>query len=629
MTENLPQIGEMHQTTKRTPNPQGETMKAILKNILTGLALLAASAASSPAAEYTWTGGGGDDNWKTGANWGGTAPGASQTLIFSGTTRLTPYNDNTSGWGVYGIRFNAGAGAFTLSGNSIALSGGVTNNSTSTQTLGLNMTTGGHLIFDTAAGDIVSTKGIGGTHSIRKEGLGSLTLKGNNTWSGGVFHLGGTLVYDYSSGGSLPSTGSFYFGTYGGGGKVLANTARLELTGTTSASLPTMDAGTYTNAANMIKVGAGMTVIINSLGGMTSVATTNFDLTASGANITFTTSPGLTYGVLPQGTVTDSVKTGFATVSSGTLQRFTAFDGPLDGGYNIDKNYTLSGNQSIGAANKNTVTITGGGSLAIAAGNTLLTKALLMEEGVSDFTMNAVVRGASASLLIHQYSTDGVLILNERINDADVAYGLIKTGPGTVRIAGSSNSSYTGETFVQDGLLQVDGSLTKTAKVTVFDGAELSGAGAIGSSSNATALTIRAGAALSGTASAAMDITGTLTLDSKSTFTFTLGGNGTDSVQVSGSVTLASGANLQLSLNGAPTLDTPLYLLRSGNSTITGSFTYNGTTMTDGSTFSLGGYDFTYGQDTNDIWVQAVPEPSAVLLFGLGLSAILFRRRRR
>lgn len=601
-------------------------MKSILNKILTGLALLVASAASSPAAEYTWTGGGGDNNWKTGANWGGTAPGASQNLIFSGTTRLTPYNDNTAGWNVAGIRFHADAGAFTLSGNSIALSGGVTNNSTSTQTLDLNMTTGGHLIFDAAAGDMVSTKGIGGTHSIRKEGLGTLTLKGNNTWSGGVFHLGGKLVYDYSSGGSLPSTGSFYFGTYGGAGKVLANTARLELTGTTSASLPTMDAGTYTNAANKIKVGAGMTVTINSLG-ISSTSTTNFDLTASGANITFTTSPVLTNGVLLQGTVTDSVKTGFATVSSGTLQRFTAFDGPLDGGYAADKNYTLSGNQSIGSANKNTVTITGGGSLAIAGTSGLWARALLMEEGTSDFTMNAVLR-TTTRLTIHQYSTAGTLILNDRIHDVDGAADLVKAGPGVVQIASSSNSSYTGETFVQGGLLQMDGDLTKTSKVTVFDGAELSGAGAIGSSSNATALTIRAGGELSGTASEALDITGTLALDSKSTFSFTLGGVGTDSVQVSGAVTLASGAILQLSLNGAPTLNTPLYLLRSGNSTITGSFTYNGTTITDGSTFSLGGYGFTYGQDTNDIWVQAVPEPTVALLTGLGAALLLLRRRR-
>ena len=62
------------------------------------------------AATVTWTGNGADDNWSTGANWGGTAPVAGDALVFAGTTRLTPNNDLTASTSFSSITFNAGAG---------------------------------------------------------------------------------------------------------------------------------------------------------------------------------------------------------------------------------------------------------------------------------------------------------------------------------------------------------------------------------------------------------------------------------------------------------------------------------------------------------------------------------------
>src|SRR5438094_2007180 len=80
-----------------------------------------ASAMSAQAANFTWNGGGGDDNWTTGANWGGTAPAVDGTaaLFFGGTNRLTPNNDQPASTTYTGLTFNAGAGAFTLGGNAL------------------------------------------------------------------------------------------------------------------------------------------------------------------------------------------------------------------------------------------------------------------------------------------------------------------------------------------------------------------------------------------------------------------------------------------------------------------------------------------------------------------------------
>jgi hypothetical protein len=58
------------------------------------------------AATATWTGGGGDDLWGTGANWqGGSAPVNDGTadIVFDGGTRLTPSLD--ANWSVNSVTF--------------------------------------------------------------------------------------------------------------------------------------------------------------------------------------------------------------------------------------------------------------------------------------------------------------------------------------------------------------------------------------------------------------------------------------------------------------------------------------------------------------------------------------------
>src|ERR1051326_4283832 len=81
------------------------------------------------AANDTWTGAGRDNYWLTGANWvSGVPPVATDSLFFSGTTRLTITNHLGSGAAFHGITFAAPAGAFTLNGNSITLGGNITDN---------------------------------------------------------------------------------------------------------------------------------------------------------------------------------------------------------------------------------------------------------------------------------------------------------------------------------------------------------------------------------------------------------------------------------------------------------------------------------------------------------------------
>lgn len=123
---------------------------------LSGAAAIASSSLLASAANMTWNGGGAADNsWLTGLNWiGGVAPSATDSLIFAGTTSLSPVNNFTAGTQFNGITFAAAAGAFTLSGNAITIgqASGITNNSTNAQTIGLPVTfAGGHHRIVTAA----------------------------------------------------------------------------------------------------------------------------------------------------------------------------------------------------------------------------------------------------------------------------------------------------------------------------------------------------------------------------------------------------------------------------------------------------------------------------------------------
>src|SRR3989442_6152549 len=72
-----------------------------------------------------WTGGGGDNNFKTPSNWAGTiVPSPGDTLVFDGNNRFTP-NDNFAAGTVFGgITFaSTAAGPFNVGGNQIALNG--------------------------------------------------------------------------------------------------------------------------------------------------------------------------------------------------------------------------------------------------------------------------------------------------------------------------------------------------------------------------------------------------------------------------------------------------------------------------------------------------------------------------
>ncbi|HZO86058.1 MAG TPA: autotransporter-associated beta strand repeat-containing protein, partial [Verrucomicrobiae bacterium] len=173
-------------------------MKTYLNRVWTlAIPTLLAALSTAPAADRTWTGGGGNDFWSTPANWGGTGPTAGDSLLFGGSVRTSPNNDFPGGTSFGGITFLNPAGAFTLRGNGISLGGNITDNQPLVpQVIQFPIALTLSPTIDVAADGLLTLGGIvsGAGNGIAKSGAGQLTLSGANTFSGQVQILGGTLA---------------------------------------------------------------------------------------------------------------------------------------------------------------------------------------------------------------------------------------------------------------------------------------------------------------------------------------------------------------------------------------------------------------------------------------------------
>jgi len=170
----------------------------------------AATVVPSHATEFTWTGGGATGNWSEGSNWGPTSffppfPNRDgHDLFFNLANRLSSTNDVAAPTVTYrSIQFlpaggsAVGAGAYTISGTSLGVSGTLANSSTNTQTFtvtSLNTAGPTATTVSVTGAPIVLNTILTGSGGIAKTGGGQLSILRSPTMTGATAVSAGTLI---------------------------------------------------------------------------------------------------------------------------------------------------------------------------------------------------------------------------------------------------------------------------------------------------------------------------------------------------------------------------------------------------------------------------------------------------
>lgn len=160
---------------------------------------------SIKAAVITWDGGGADNTWAVNANGGKNAnwtgnekpPTNGDSLVFSGTTRLSNTN-NIANLSIADITFSTGP--FVLSGQALTLTGNITNNSSSLQTINmaLGLSAGDHTLATTSGNMTIAGNLTGAGANLIKTGANQLNLTGTASYTGNTTVSQGTLSYSNS-----------------------------------------------------------------------------------------------------------------------------------------------------------------------------------------------------------------------------------------------------------------------------------------------------------------------------------------------------------------------------------------------------------------------------------------------
>ena len=270
----------------------GEASRRLTAAFIAAVVLLGVSTEWAVPAE-TWTGGGGDDNWATDANWLDASapanPPVDPDLVFAGNTRVTP-NVNAAWTGIGSIGFAGATADFTLGGNAITFTGtGAISNATLLSHTIDNNLVGGATALNVTQNAAANQLTFGGTIDLSAGGGLNVTPTAGTTIFNGAISGGAAVTVNAGAGVVELNAAN----TYGGGTTVSGGT----LQGTTT-SLP----GDMTNNAAVVFDQGGDGTYAGAISGGGTV-------TKSGAG-TVTFSGANTYG-------------GGTTVSGGTLQGTT------------------------------------------------------------------------------------------------------------------------------------------------------------------------------------------------------------------------------------------------------------------------------------------------------------------
>jgi hypothetical protein len=313
---------------------------------------------------WTWTGVGPDNSWTTITNWTSLIGGSPQNggnVQFAGNTRLAP-NNNIINLSLNELLFAPGSGAFTVTGNAVSLggAGGIMNNSSATQTIGLPLTLTANQQFGATSGPLVFSDTIDGAHNLTLLGPFAITLEaavGGMTPLTSLTSTGGVVTM---AGASVITIGNQ---TYSGSVTFDATSSLTSTGGATIAFKSTID------GPGALTLAAGPVVFQMSVGGAAPLYTlTVTGLTTFGGG-TVITAGGQTYN----GSATFATTTSLTSTGGATIAFASTVDGPgaltLNGGAFAFQG-AMGGAAPLATLTLNGVTTFSGGTVVTAGGQT-------------------------------------------------------------------------------------------------------------------------------------------------------------------------------------------------------------------------------------------------------------------
>ena len=407
------------------------------------MTLTVIGAGNAMAQNDNWDGGAGSGLWATSNNWiDDSAPsGTMGILTFNGGTQTVMNNDIT-GISVSSLDFTnnglSNTAAFTLSGSSITLltqsnavktsviAGGGT---AITDTLSLDLIATGIRQFNIGLGhDLIFSGGLGGSGaSLSKGGQGTLTVSGNNSYTGLTYVDSGILKLGASN--VLP--------------------ANLEVKrGNTTDSNPTLDLSGFSDTIGAINFGHSTTTALNS-GGQPSVINTGNSsaILTLGGNITYRS--GTASFLNGQATISANIATGNAarniSVGDGAATDDLVISGGISGSGTVTKQgagvLLLSGaNSYTGQVNIQE------GKLKLGANNTLpdaLTN--IVQLGINSSTVAVVLDINGVSDTVGPLKINGAGGTNNP-SASGLTHSIIDSAGGGVLTLGNTFNVYAGAT---------------------------------------------------------------------------------------------------------------------------------------------------------------------------------------
>jgi autotransporter-associated beta strand protein len=599
--------------TTNSNSSQARQLMTRLRNVafllgfgLSCLAVLGVGLGTVHAASVSWDNDGedgNDTNFNNGANWiPNGVPGLNDNATFTGTSIINP--NLTGSVTIQGITFASGSSGYNLSASptfslTLTNTGTGASSAINASTSGTNTISAPIILGNAAATTSTITQATGGTLILSGNISSTNAITGIALPTGGVYTLSGTNSYNGTTAlgnatlnlnsNSALGTGNLVIGTAGailnntsGSAKTLANglsagtaftftgTNDLTFNGasaftastthTTAGGRLTLNGGVNFGTFRTIKNGAG-TLVLNGAGTGAGVS----------VNVGSTTVPYVQ---------TMRIDAGFVEVGHNNAFSTGVVEIRTNGGLSANTPVTLPNNFILSTGNAvfggtNNMTFNGNFFISNGAGSNAYTL-FVTNTGTTKVNGSVSLTDVSATdsqtFTIDVAATAGATefagtIQNSSAGGSSVG-ALVKANSGMLTLSG--NSTYTGTTDVQNGTMQLTGSLATATALNLGNGTNsgvfmLGGSGGAKNQTVARLITTGTGTANAVVGGNAAVSTLTVSGATSGTFAGVLGGVG------------ANANNLGLTKAGTSTL------------TLTGTSTYTGPTSVTAGTLSLSG----------------------------------------